>query len=719
MFTLRGPDGEPAVSTTDSPVTRVTASTWRDAMFGLGFVHGRDRGAQIELMKVLAEGRLCERLVDSEQALCLDRYFRRLGLALDAGRYYPQLGEPYQGYLEAYAAGLNRARARHYPWLYRLVTGRPERYRPQDVLLLLKLTAYLGLAEGQRIAETFVLHALKRGVDSALLRHLFPALQDDAAGLLAQVRHLPPLYPGDLFGIGGSGGSNAWVVSGARSASGFPLLANDPHLEVNRLPAVIYPVQLAVGDERVDGATLPGTPGFLSGRNRHLAWGVTYSCADTCDFFVEHLEGDHAVVDGERQPLETAVQTIHRKSHADETLIRLRSPSGILEALPPSGAALSWRWVGQGDAGLASIRAFTDLLQCRTVEQASACMRGGDIPTLHMLFADRSGSIGYQLVGAIPKRRGGWSGLGPAAGFDSAQGWSGLREADSEHPCAANPDSGFIAVTNDAGMFADHPGISTCWLASYRTDRIAGMLRARSDFLPADFQRMQYDVYSEQARLFVPEYVAHMPDGAAKRLLQSWDFQYRPDSTAATLFERLHESVVHQVFGARFGNEWFTHVVASTGLYSALIGFFDRVLLSRDSPWLPGAQRASTLAAAIGRVLQQRDPIPPWGEVNAVTLTNLFFGGKLPAWLRMDRGPYALPGNHATISQGNLFQAGGRNTSFAPCYRMVADLANGDLWSNYPGGPRESRFSPGYASVFDDWVNGTYQRGGGGDEGRQ
>jgi penicillin amidase len=559
MSIIRGVEGELAVNTTDSGLTRVQADTWTDAMFGLGFVHGRDRGAQIELMRTLAQGRVCERLTDNEQTLGLDRYFRRLGMAQDAERHFPQLGEPYRGYIEAYTAGVNQARARHYPWLYRLVTGPPEPFRAHDVLLLLKLAAYLGLAEGQRVVESFLQHALRRGVDITLLQSLCPALQANAAGLLAEVHELPPLYPGEVFGIagGGSGGSNAWVIAGARSASGSPLLANDPHLEVNRLPAVIYSAQVTLGDECITGATLPGLPGFLSGRNRHIAWGVTYSCADTCDFLVERLRGDDALLDGESHPLEVAAQTIRRKHHADEQFVRMRSPSGVLEARPHSGAALSWRWVGQGGGGLASLRVFTDLLSCRNVAEARACMRKADLPTLHMLFADRAGDIAYQLVGAIPKRKQAWSGLGPAAGFDSTQGWSGLLDGATEHPALENPASGFIAVTNDDRTYGEHPGISTCWLAAYRGERIVELLQSKHDFVPTDMQHMQFDVQSGQAQLFVEEYLAHMPDGEAKRLLRDWDCRYQPDSVAATLFERLHRQVVRDVFGARFGRQWF------------------------------------------------------------------------------------------------------------------------------------------------------------------
>ena len=134
-------------------------------------------------------------------------------------------------------------------------------------------------------------------------------------------------------------------------------------------------------------------------------------------------------------------------------------------------------------------------------------------------------------------------------------------------------------------------------------------------------------------------------------------------------------------------------------------------MLRPDSLWLPRAARARAFETVINRVLTQ--PLQPWGEENQIALNNLFFGGRLPAWTRMDQGPYALPGNHATVYQGNSFTVGTRKTSFAPCFRMVADLSGDALWSHYPGGPHESRFSSAYRTVFDDWLNGRYNDTGG------
>ncbi len=715
MTSITGPVARVRLGRSRSGIPEAHAENWEDGFFGLGFLHGRDRGAQIEVMRAVAEGRLCERLADDEHMLALDRYFRRLGFARDAERHAGALAAPERRLVEAYCAGVERARERHYPALYRLVTGPAQPFAVHDVLTLLKLTAYAGLAEGQRMVELFALHALRRGLGAAHLQELLPGAVAPDPALLDSLDELPPLYATENLGLaaGASGGSNAWAVAGNLSASGAPLLANDPHLEINRLPAVIYEAHLAVGEERVTGASLPGLPGFVSGRNRHLAWGVTYSCIDTADFFVERCRDGTVERDGRRVAVEQETQVIRRKRQPDAEFAVYRAGEHTFEQTPADGARLSWRWVGQGAGGLGSIRAFVRLLRCRSAGEARACMQGADIPTLHMVFADRAGDIAYQCTGAVPRRRGGWSGLLPAPAFDERHGWDGLLDPAGELPGVSNPASGILVIANDLRPFASHPDLCNCALAHYRGTRIEELLAPGSSLTPADFQRMHYDVQSVQARTFLPAYLPHLPDGPHKRLLQAWDTGYGTHSRAATLFERLHRSVVREVFGGALGKPWFDHVVERTGLYGTLSGYFDQVLLRPDSLWLPATARRGTLDTALGAVLRQPlSEVPPWGEHNRVRFDNLFFGGQLPAWLRMDLGPFALAGNHATVSQGSTFNVGDRRTSFAPCYRMVADLANGDLWSNYPGGGSERRLSRRYRDSLDAWFGARYRRVG-------
>lgn len=691
-------------------VPRIRARSREDLFFALGWVHGRDRGGQIALSRTIAEGRLCECLQDGPEALGLDIYFRRLGLARDARAHIQDLEAPYLRLVESYAQGLNRAWTRHFPWWLRLAMGRPAPFTPADVLLLTKLMSFAGLAEGQRLGELFVVHALRRGADEARLKELFPALDALDPALIRGLRGLPGLYPGLRADprVPVAGGSNAWVVGGRRSASGRPLLANDPHLEINRLPPILYEVVAQLDGQWVKGVTIPGLPAFVSGRTRRLAWGVTYSCADTSDFFVERCRGGRYLRDGDWLDFTLRTETIRRKHHRDHRICVYEGPHGVLEGDPQEpGDYLSWDWMGFGPGGVKAIRAYMDLPHCEGVSQAQEVLRSADIPTLHVVLADARGDIAYQFTGAVPRRRKGWSGLAPVAGWDPGNDWGAGRVPVTETPSQLNPASGCLVITNQAPAAVDGAPLASLWLSRYRGERIMECLQAKGGLDVRDMQAIQYDVLSAQARRFLPEYLPHVPSGPRRELLKGWDLRYTGDSRAATVFENIHCAVVAEVFGAELGRDWLEGLFRRSNLASSLAGFFDDVLQRRDSLWLPAAQRDRVIGDAVRRGLEA--PAPPWGETNVLRLRNIFLGARLPSLPGLHKGPFPLPGNHATPHQGALFRMGRRPTSFAPCYHMVADLGAEHLWTNLPGGPSERPLSWRYACDLGRWLRGQYK----------
>jgi penicillin amidase len=706
--TLQAPRGTVSVERTAGGVARVRAGHWLDAWYALGWLHGRDRGAQLALARLVGQGRICELLRDDDDLLEVDRYFRRFGLARDARHHIGRLAPPYADRLHAYVNGLNRAWQERTPLLLRLARLSPEPFQPADVLLLVKLMAFSGLAEGQRVTELFVIEALRRGADPALLGQLLPALDNVDPALVRGLRRVPPLFPGARLtgGLPITGGSNAWVVAGSRSSSGAPLLANDPHLEVNRLPALLYEAELRVGDRWVKGATIPGLPGFVAGRTPSLAWGVTYSCADTSDFFVERCKDARYLRDGQWAVFRRRHERILRRNHAAEEMVVHENEHGILEGDPrESGDYLCWNWTGLGEGGLGAIRAYADLIDCDSVSRARRVVETMDIPTLHMVFADGSGNIGCQTTGAVPRRPRHWSGLAPAAGFEPRNNWQGWLDPAGELPGETNPRAGYIVVTNEARRRPDGPRLATIWLSDYRRERVEEVLgRHDRNATVEDMQRLQYDVVSRQARRFLPEYLPLLEDDSLRAQLQQWDLEYSVDSTAAARFEALHREVVAQVFGPALGEDWLRGLLENTGLYPTLIGFFDDVLAQPNSAWLPGGRRRERLRRALARGAA----VPPatWGEVNRVLFRNLLLGSK---WRLFNRGPHGLAGNAATVHQGTLLSLGQRNSSFAPCYHLVTDMGSDRVRTNLPGGPSESPFSRRYASDLKRWLSGGYK----------
>lgn len=691
-------------------VPRVRSSNWGDAFFALGWLHGRDRGAQMFLMRTVAQGRVCELLRDDDDLLEVDVYFRRFGFARDARRHIVKLQAPYTEYAAAYAAGVNKSWQSR-PTLLRLLGLTPEPFEPADILLSAKLMSFAGLAEGQRIGELFVMEALRRGVGVDKLRALLPTLDAVDETLIQNIGAVPSMFPGARAEshLPVSGGSNAWVVAAHRSQSGAPLLANDPHLEVNRLPALFYEAELSVGNDWVKGATIPGTYSFAVARTPNIAWGITYSCADTSDFFVERCKNARHLRDGIWCELPRRDERILRKRHAPHAFTVYETSRGILEDdASIDGDHLCWNWVGLGEGGLRVLQSLVDLIQCGNVEQAQRTVRQIDIPTLHMVFADAQDNIGYQFVGAVPKRRDGWSGLTPSAGWITANDWQGYLDPEGDVPTERNPPGGHIAITNEARQCPDGPRLATLWLSDYRRLRIEQLLAGRDGLTPQDMQRFQYDLVSLQAERFLAEYLGHIPEGARRESLQNWDGRYAADSAAASLFEAIHQAVLIEVFGAGgFGRDWLRYLIEQTCLYVTMVGYFDEVLAQADSLWLPAGKRAERIGAGVSRGLAR--PERPWGAENQVLFRNLMLGGRLPRFLGFDRGPKPLPGNHATVHQGTLLNLTGHHSSFAPAYHFVTDLAGAVAWSNLPGGPSESRFSEWYVSDLRRWLRGEYK----------
>ena len=361
-----------------------------------------------------------------------------------------------------------------------------------------------------------------------------------------------------------------------------------------------------------------------------------------------------------------------------------------------------------GEGGLGVLQSLVDLIYCDDVEQAQTSVRRIDIPTLHMVFADTQDNIGYQFVGAVPKRPDGWRGLAPRAGWDTVNDWQGFLDTERDVPNEINPPQGHIAVTNEARQCAAGPPLATLWLSDYRRLRIEQLLAGRDGLSPQDMQHVQYDLVSLQVERFLEEYLHCMPEGLQRESLRNWDRRYSADSEEAVLFEAIHQEVLIEVFGSGgFGHAWLRNLFEQSSLYVTMVGYFDDVLAQADSLWLPADERAERIGAGVNRGLAR--PERPWGAENQVLFRNLMLGGRLPRLLGFDHGPKPLPGNHATVHQGTLLNLGSHRSSFAPAYHFVTDMAGAAAWSNLPGGPSESRFSDWYVNDLWRWLSGEYK----------
>jgi penicillin amidase len=619
---------------------------------------------------------------------------------------------------EAYAAGVNARLERGRPWELRLLGVPSEPWRPADTLLTLRLMSFIGLAQAQGDAEVVVLQALRAGVDRAKLSRLFrPLLEglDDALlDAIRAVRHVPSLVPG-LPPLSGLRASNNVAVAGRLSTSGAALYASDPHLEVNRLPAIWYEVvgELPDGDFRI-GVTVPGVPGLVMGRTRAIAGGFTYGFADTIDFVIEEVKGGRYRRGDAWHPLRERREAIQRKKGAQVEVAIFETDAGVLET--PDGATrvddglwLSRVWTCRRDGGAASLEAILDLWSAPGVERAMEAVSRLAL-TANWLFSAKDGRIGAQQSGLLPRRRR-ETGLLPLRGWEPGDLWDATLPP-TELARFLDPPSGVLATANDGGHGLWEPVGITLAMGSDRADRlrelVAERLSATGRLAAADLGAIQSDVVSGQARRLLAALDPFLPDLPAVRFLSSWDRRYDAASTGAVLFEKLYAALCEELFGdGLFGAEAWRALRDNSLIHPFYFRLFDDVLAREDGAEWFGTEGKAALVSRVARVvLDGVDPaaLPAWGATRSVFMRHLLFGGKLPPFLGFDRGPFEVIGGRATVVQGQVLNLAGRESSFCPSWRFVTDLATDAAETALAGGPSDRRFSRWYATDVARWL---------------
>ena len=707
----------------EAGVAHVEAESWLDALYALGYLHALDRPTQIFFSRVVARGEAAGRIANKPELVETDRFFRRAGLHLhledEVNNLQPHTREQLDCYCNGVNDGLQEAGRSLPMWVTRF---HPRPWQPTAVLAIGNLLSFAGLAIAAQENERLLLELIQAGIRPELLRelmspylddvdleplldiHIERRLSDDALEMLADLPRLA--------------GSNAWAVAPRRSSTGHALLAADPHLEVNRLPAIWYETALHWGDDHyVMGATLPGCPLMAVGRSPQLAWGVTYLHADTSDYFVEDCRpggsaGWQFRRDQQWHDFQVREEVIERKGKQPTTMRVFENEQGTLSwdlTDQQPGKYLSAKWIGSHAGGGRSIGCWLDVLQCDSTQQAMEVVRENPHPTLVWVFADAAGHIGRQASGWLPQRSGGQIGIAPALAWDESTHWQGQLPSD-QLPALYDPPEGYLASANENLDRVGEYFIHTHPLPDYRKQRIVERLHELEQATLEDMQQLQYDVTSLQARRLLPVLLPHIAEGPLKEELTAWDLRYDPESTAATRFQHLYRHVVLEIFGHEEGIGWRRMFFLCTrmGYSSMVLTAIDDLLCQTDSLWWHERDKGELIRIAAERAAE--DPVVAWGELNSFHFSNRFFeGSRVGRLLGFHSDRKAMPGCQATPFQGHLLATATRESSFAPSYHLVTDMGVDEAWTNLPGGASESRFSKWYRNDCHRWLTGEYK----------
>jgi penicillin amidase len=569
-------EGRIAVQGLGAPVTiardadgvpLITAADDADAAFGLGFAHAQDRLFQMETMRRYGAGRLAE--IFGAAAIGVDRQMRVLGLYRLAEASLSSLSAPVRRGFEAYAAGVNAFLATHrgaLPPEFQLLRFAPEKWRPADSLVWGKVMdlELTGNYRGELLRAR-----LARGLSPEQLAFLYPNYPKDAPTTLAELaaiyRNLPldPLYAGLPKKIGPIYASNNWVVDGAHSTSGKPLLANDPHLGFSA-PGVWYLARLKTPECEIAGGTAPGMPGIVIGHNDRIAWGFTTTASDVADLFIEKLDpndsGRYLTPEGSA-PFETRRETIAvRDAPPVMVTIRTTRHGPVLSDTLPAGTA-------EADYVLALSATFLTG-DDRSAEALWFASRAGDwrefraafkdfvAPQQNTVFAGAKGEIGFVAPGRIPIRRNG-DGWLPVPGWTGEYDWTGFIPF-AELPQGSNPASGHFISANNKTVPDSYPYfLSRDWDLPNRAERIGELLGAEPLQSPAASSAIQADTLSIAARRLVPLMSridpADEPSRQAIERLRAWDSRMDADAVEPLLFTAWLRTFAEAVFVGRLG----------------------------------------------------------------------------------------------------------------------------------------------------------------------
>jgi penicillin amidase len=693
-------------------VCHVDGKDREEAFELMGYAHGRDRGMQMLLMRILGQGRTCELLDPSDEMLEIDKFFRRMNWAGSTSLEVDKFSAAARGTADAYNRGVNRAFSEKIPWEFKLFGYKPEQWRTEDSVLISRMIGYLTLAQSQGEMERLLIELVQAGTDKPRLDELFPGILggldiDLVKKIKLQERIVSPV---SLWNIAAPVmmASNNWAVSGKKTASGKPILANDPHLEVNRLPNVWYEMVLKTKDRYAMGGTMPGVPAILVGRNTDLAWSATYTFMDSTDSWIEKCKNGNYLREPEKWlKFSERTETIKRKGKDTVTVVFYENDHGVLEGNPyDEGYYIATAWA-PSLSGSVTYNSFVKMWDARNVEEGMDIL-GYVESTWNFVLADTQGNIGYQMSGLMPKRRKGISGFVPLPGWEAINNWQGFEKPE-DLPRCYNPQSGYFVTTNqDLNEFGKVSPINA-GMGPYRSDRISKLLSENNKITREHMYKIQHDVFSTQAESFMKILAPLLPGTANARMLKDWDLEYSAGSQGAYLFDRFVKELYRLVFGKNgFGSDAACYLGEHTGIFNDFYINFDRILLSEDSLWFGGQKREDLYLQAAEYAL--KEPPRKWGDTRKLALTNILFGGKLPRFLGFDRGPVTIIGSLATPHQGQIFESAGRKTSFAPSFRMVTDLATDDIYTNMSGGPSDRRFSKWYCSDLDNWMTGKYKQ---------
>jgi penicillin G amidase len=710
-------------------IPHVFAQNDHDLYFAQGYLTAKDRLWQMELQTHVAAGRVSE--IVGAKALPIDRYHRQMGMVHGASQTLKGFNDDpdTKAMAEAYAAGvnayINSLSPRDYPVEYKLLDYAPEPWSPLKSALLLKLMT-LDLA-GK--SDDYRMTNILREYGPEVVQDLFPNYPSRMDPIIPPGTRFDfqplPVPPASHFVAGQAGpspvatpdpgiGSNNWAVSAEKSATGYPILSNDPHLRLS-LPSIWYQMQLVAPGVNVYGATIPGAAGVVIGFNEQVSWGVTNVDADVMDWYeIRFKDASQSEYwhDEQWKPVRKVVEEIKVRGQApvlDTILYTHHGPIAKAPAPPSAGHVLptgrAMRWIAQEVSN--EYRTLYEINRARNYADFVQALSHWVSPAQNFVFADVHKDIALWPNGKFPLKGKG-QGKFVLDGSNPLHDWQGWVP-HAHNPHVKNPPRGFVSSANQHPADPSYPYYINWRFDTYeRGARINERLAAMHQVTPDSLRLLQNDHLGLHARDALPTLLTYLSreelSDPQKRLLghlTNWDYQYRPEDIGPTVFEVWWQHLNHAIWKDDFGNADWAEM-----RYPDRTRTTDLIRQEPNAGWIDNIQtpETETLPQLIletfdqtAKTLERRHgPLGEkwrWGHHKSTAIQHLA----------------QLPG----FGRNNLYTGGGRGIVNAtseragPSWRMIVALGpEVKGYGVYPGGQSGNPGSPYYDNLLDPWLKG-------------
>ncbi|MGI2328847.1 penicillin acylase family protein [Planococcus sp. YIM B11945] len=717
-------DSEVVVTRDDMGVPHIQAESDADLYRAQGYVQAQDRMFQMDLSRRQASGRLAE--VVGAAAVGTDKFFRTFSLRDAAEKSWNGYNAEAKQVLEWYAEGVNAymQEAKEEGTLsfeFTLLGYEPEEWTPTDSLTIGKFMAY---DLGGNWSTLAIRHWALNEFPEDKAKELFITYPENAPAIIEANLKQPVKVAGEFDGSvipPEFNGSNNWVVSGDKTVSGKPLLADDPHLGLST-PSIWYQMHLESPEQNVSGVIFAGIPGIILGHNEKIAWGVTNVGPDVQDLYIETPNPENPtqfLYEGKWEQAEVRNEPIKikdGKTEEFEVVVTRHGPiiSNVLYEEEDPGALFSMQWTAlEPTLELQAVLSFNKASDWNEFETA---MEDFQSPAQNFVFASTDGTIAYKANGRIPIRKTG-DGQLPVPGDSADYGWKGYVPFD-ELPKLVNPKEGFIATANNQVVDDSYPyHITDFWAQPYRYERIAEVLEASDELTPEDMMALQMDQKNLYAAEFLDDMIAavrsetHDFDDLLD-MMEQWDQVDSKDEAAPLVFHQWMKKLPVTLLADEFPEDVFGMLPGKNHITDEMMR---DAFAGNEGAWVTeyggtGKWLADSLEATVSELEDEfGDKFNDWnwGERHQLTFPHPLAGASPIFEQFLNPDPVPIGGSNITVQAAASDSEG--NVDHGASWRFVADLS--DLSSAYHiVGPGQSGHmkSDYFHNQVDDWAEGNY-----------